>query len=54
VDRARIRIVAVTSRERTRAIDALRAFAREIAAMSPPADMEFIEPRCEPDQVATE
>lgn len=54
VDRARIRIVAVTSRERTRAIDALRAFAREIAAMSPPAEMELSEPRCEPDRVAAE
>jgi coenzyme F420-reducing hydrogenase delta subunit/Pyruvate/2-oxoacid:ferredoxin oxidoreductase delta subunit len=50
VERARVRIVEVNARERGRAVEALRAFAAEVAALGPPARSETleVEDRCEP------
>lgn len=50
VERARFRIVNVNARERGRAIEALRAFAAEIATLGPPAEAEApeAEVQCEP------
>lgn len=50
VDRARVRIVHVSARDRARALDALRAFRSEIAALGPAAggDGLPVDLQCEP------
>ena len=56
VDRARVRIVNVNARERTRAIAALRAFSAEVGALAlpEPADPGIEEVQCEPASAAGE
>ena len=50
VDRRRVRIATVNAAERGHAIEALRAFARDITALGPPVPSETldVEDRCEP------
>ncbi len=54
VERARVRIAHVGARERGRGIDAVRAFATEVATLGPPAaaDAADAEVQCEPALVA--
>jgi coenzyme F420-reducing hydrogenase delta subunit len=55
VDRARVRIVGVNSRERTQAIDALRRFAADVHGLAPTAeDIPAIETTCEPSLAGRE
>jgi coenzyme F420-reducing hydrogenase delta subunit len=56
VDRARIRIAHVNSRERAVALEVLRDFSADVAALGPPEVDEASEvgARCEPDLAETE
>ena len=50
VDRARVRIISAGSRERVEAVAALRAFAAEVALLSPASGRasDILEDKCEP------